>query len=43
MGLIVSIVFGVIVGTLWYFGHTAVAVGIVAGLLMLTHISVWLK
>jgi hypothetical protein len=43
MGLIVSVVFGLIVGLLWSFGHTAIAIGIIAGLLMLTHISVWLK
>jgi hypothetical protein len=43
MGLIVSAVFGLIVGLVWYFGHPAIAIGIVAGLLMLTHISVWLK
>ena len=43
MALIISVLFGVVVGGLWFMGHTAIAVGIVAALLLLTHISVWLK
>lgn len=43
MPLIIMIVVGVGVGLLWFFGHTAIAIGIIAALLMHNAISIWLR
>jgi len=43
MGLLVSAAFGAVVGVLWHCGYQATALGIVAALLFLNHLSIWLK